>query len=463
MRMKTQRILAALLSLVLLLALAPAGWAEGEEGGGTNEPVLEGSGIGESVSLPAAGVVLDNKNSVSINLVPKDKAEAPDQTFANEIVKAKVEADLYLIAPAVADTMYDTYSYNFTGSAFAGLKDRVNEALKTDPTKPATTREDMLKSFSPIAQAAAEIVKTTNVGTQNTPAATTQSIIDVGNLPAGMYLLILRGADLAKNETETGYFTTAKKSGTGEYADPTNPGQDVTITVTRALSDNYEFLFEPQLITLPTKTVETAQGTAQSYNTAYGVWSKTLSITAKPDWKPKNGILKITKTLTDYVDLSKEDSYFEPMTFTFSIVGRDKQGEGAKEVYKKVVALSVDSPVSQQEVVTLTDIPVGTWVTVTEIYSGAHASGEPTGQQTKDPTTGVIIHPEFQIQSPTVTGGDGTMTVTSQAVNFTNVNNDTHRGGHGIENKFTFDKGNGSWQWDATGRDGAASGNEVEE
>ena len=34
MRMNTQRILAALLSLVLLLALAPAGWADGEESGG---------------------------------------------------------------------------------------------------------------------------------------------------------------------------------------------------------------------------------------------------------------------------------------------------------------------------------------------------------------------------------------------------------------------------------------------
>jgi len=446
MRMKTQRILAALLSLVLLLALAPAGWAEGEEGGGTNEPVLEGSGIGESVSLPAAGVVLDNKNSVSINLVPKDKAEAPDQTFANEIVKAKVEADLYLIAPAVADTMYDTYSYNFTGSAFAGLKTSIENALKTDPAVP-TTREIMLKSFSPIAQAAAEIVKTTNVGTQNTPAATTQSIIDVGNLPAGMYLLILRGADLAKNETETGYFTTAKKSGTGEYEDPTNPGQDVTITVTRALSDNYEFLFEPQLITLPTKTVETAQGTAQSYNTAYGVWSKTLSITAKPDWKSRYGILKITKTLTNYADLSKDGSYFEPMTFSFSVVGI-KDG---KTVYQKVVALSVNSPVDEELVATLEDIPVGTEVTVTEEYEGAHASGQTGPQRTV-------------IQAPnTTTAEDGTTTTFTSKVSFTNVNENTHRGGHGIENKFTFNKSTGGWGWVATGGDGATSGSEVEE
>lgn len=451
MRMKTQRILAAILSLVLLLALAPAGWAEGgDETGGS---VLEGSGTGESVSLPAAGVVLTNNNSVVINLVPADKVTAEDQTFANEMKKAKVEADLYLIAPAVADPMYDTYSYTFAdGSAFAGLKDRVNEALKTDPTKPATTREDMLKSFSPIAQAAAGIAKGPSVNpTKVQAAAENATEITVGKLPAGMYLLILRGADLAKNETETGYFTTAKKSGTGEYADPTNPGQDVTITVTRALSDNYEFLFEPQIITLPTKMVETAQGTAQSYNTAYGEWSEILNITAKPDWKPRNGILKITKTLTNYADLSKEDRYFEPITFAFSVVGI-KDGN---TVYQKVVALSVNSPVDEELVATLEDIPIGTTVTVTEVYEGAHAELDPDAEP--NPQTVVIQSP-----NPT-TAADGTTTTVTSNVNFTNVNNKKHRGGHGIENKFTFNKSTGGWGWVATGGDGATSGNEVEE
>ena len=451
MRINTQRILAALLSLVLLLALAPAGWAEQEGGEGTERSALEGSGTGESVSLPAAGVVLTNDNSVSINLIPTDKAGT---AFETEIKKAKVEADLYLIAPAVADSMYDTYSYYFAEeSAFAGLKDHVNEALKTDPAVP-TTRDIMLKSFSPIAQAAAEIVKSNNVSTQNTPAATTDSTIDVGGLPAGMYLLILRGNDLVKDTSNRGYFTTAKKTGGGqygEYEDPTKPGQDVTITVTRAFSDNYEFLFEPQLITLPTKM----DGANQSYNTAYGEWSKTLSITAKPDWKPRNGILKITKTLTNYADLSKEDSYFEPMTFTFSVIGVVGEGEAEKEVYRKVVSLGVDSPVDEELVATLEDIPVGTKVIVTEVYSGAHATGQ-TGPQT------VVI------QAPNTTAAaDGATTTITSKVSFTNVNNDTHRGGHGIENKFTFNKSTGGWGWIATGGDstnsGSASGSEVEE
>lgn len=442
MRMKTQRILAVLLCLVLVLALVPAGWAEG--GDGTDESALEGSGDGGSVSQPAAGVVLTNDNTVSIDLVPADKKNTAYET---EIKNAKVEADLYLIAPAVADPMFDSYSYTFAaGSAFADLKTDIENALKTDPAVP-TTREIMLKSFSPIAQRAANLVKgsTAITPTKEQAAATDATDITVGSLPAGMYLLILRGSDLAKNDTATGYFTTAKKAGggqSGEYAAMNPGGKDVTITVTRAITNNYEFQFEPQIITLPTKM----DGNNQSYNTAYGVWSKNLSITAKPDWKPRNGSLKILKTLTNYADLSEEGSYFEPMTFTFSVIGRDKQGAGATEVYKKVVALSVNEPVDEEEVVTLTDIPVGTWVTVTEIYSGAHATGQATGQ-----ATGVITHPEFQIQPTTVTGEDGTMTVTSQAVKFTNVNNDKHRGGHGIENKFEHDDENGGWHWIANG------------
>ena len=56
MRMKTQRILAALLSLVLLLALAPAGWAV-------------------DVTTP--------NNTVEVNLVSQ-------QDYAADIVKAKI-------------------------------------------------------------------------------------------------------------------------------------------------------------------------------------------------------------------------------------------------------------------------------------------------------------------------------------------------------------------------------------
>ena len=59
MRMKTQRILAAMLSLVLLLALAPAGWA----------------------------VDLTTPNTVNVNLVPKDKEGTEYESEAKVLVR----------------------------------------------------------------------------------------------------------------------------------------------------------------------------------------------------------------------------------------------------------------------------------------------------------------------------------------------------------------------------------------
>ena len=126
MRMRTQRILAALLSLVLLLALAPAGWAE--NGGGTGGDT--GSGGNETPSLSAAGLDLDTPNKVVVNLVPSDKEGT---TFATDIVNAKIEADLYLVAKAVKDTGYDSYHYDFTGSDFSSLQGAVSTAVVADP------------------------------------------------------------------------------------------------------------------------------------------------------------------------------------------------------------------------------------------------------------------------------------------------------------------------------------------
>ena len=61
-----------------------------------------------------------------------------------------------------------------------------------------------------------------------------------------------------------------------------------------------------------------------------------------------------------------------------------------------------------------------------------------------------------------MTNEDGTITTVTSNVSFTNTNNNTHRGGHGIENKFTFKK-DGGWGWVPAGGDGATSGSEVEE
>lgn len=361
MRMKTQRILAALLSLVLLLALAPAGWADGEGGSG-----LEGGSTGGNTTQPAAGVVLDNNNTVTIKLVPTDKK---DTDFETEIKKAKVEADLYFIASAVADPMYDTYSYSYTDSSFATLKSSIDTALVADPDN-QNDRNTMLKKFSPIAQDAAELVQKQSIDPITVQAAGELTEISVRGLDAGMYLLILRGSDLNKDTSDSGYFATTTKKGSNAYNDfeeNTDGSKDVTITVTRAVSDNYEFLFEPQLITLPTKM----DGNDQSYNTAYGVWSKDLSITAKPEMKPRYGKLKIIKTLDNYIDLSK-NQINEPSLFVFEITAvKPSETEGGEDTVVFQDDRGIEFTATGEESIVVDHIPAGSIVTVKEIYSGA--------------------------------------------------------------------------------------------
>ena len=348
MRMRTQRILAALLSLVLLLALAPAGWAE--NGGGTGGDT--GSGGNETPSLSAAGLDLDTPNKVVVNLVPSDKEGT---TFATDIVNAKIEADLYLVAKAVKDTGYDSYHYEYYGSAFSTLEDAVSKAVVADPNN-QNDYGTMMKKFSPIAQEAAKIVLNNTVNTENTPVATAASEITVDNLDAGLYLLILRGSDLNKDESDTGYFTKMTKVGGGtykEYADAEDPTKDVEITATRASSNVYEYLFEPQLISLPGKS----EG---NYNTAYGTWTNTLNITAKPDCNHRYGDLKITKTLKDFFGS-------KPAKFIFAV---EAAFEG-KKVYSDVITLEFTA--SGSKTATLVGkIPVGATVTVEEVYSGAY-------------------------------------------------------------------------------------------
>ena len=373
MRMNTQRILAALLSLVLLLALAPAGWAEqGGEAGAANEPVLEGSGDGGAVSLPAAGVVLvDGAYGVNVNLVPGDKEGTAYET---EIVKAQVQADLYLIASAKADPMYDTYTYSYEGSSFAGLQESIKTALVADPDN-QNDWNTMLKKFSPIAQAAAKLVQEQSITPSIDPvAAGGATEISLSGLNAGMYLLILRGANLKNDGSATSSFTTTTKKGSNaynEFAENTDGSKDATITVTRAISDNYEFLFEPQLITVPTKVDNTTTPATQNYNTAYGEWENILTITAKPEMKPRYGKVKIIKTLDNYIDLS-ENQIKEPALFVFEITAvkpSETEGEEGTVVFKDV--RGIEFTATGQESIVVDHIPAGSVVTVKEVSSGA--------------------------------------------------------------------------------------------
>ncbi len=418
MRMKTQRILAAMLSLVLLLALAPAGWAVNFE---------------QACSITVQPAAADAKHEDGTEFVSDINASTTPFVY-----------DLYRVAYAKEVPGYDTYDYTLVDQ-FKESTELTNK-IASDPT------QRNAEFWADLAQQAAKIALGLNGGTSPiTPVggstvgnamgtAFTIPGIEVTSgegteattktISAGLYLVITRSNDYAWNKT-TDYVI-----------------EKDNVVSTLAHTDQWDYYYAPQLISIPTKPpLEGGEEDGVIKTSNPGAWIYEPTAVLKPTAKPRYGILKITKTLTNYADLSKNGSYFEPMTFTFSVVG-EKDG---KTVYQKVVALSVDSPVDEALVATLEDIPVGTEVIVTEVYDGAHASGQ-TGPQ------------RAVIQAPnTTTAEDGTTTTFTSKVSFTNVNDNTHRGGHGIENKFTFNKSNGGWGWVATGGDGATSGSEVEE
>ena len=358
MRMNTQRILAVLLSLVLLLALAPAGWAEdGDVGGGT------GGGDTPAVteSVPATGVDLSpGINIVNINLVPSDKAEnEPD--YAKNIVDAKIQADLYLVAPAVKDEQYDTYHYEFVDYApIRMIHAKVFEERLADDPDPGkqNKQETMLEKFTPLAHDFADALLSDDniivpVSSEPTDRATS---ITVKDLDPGLYMLILRGSELERkaDDEENCYVTKMTKLDASG-----NPVEE--FVATRAFSDDYEFIFEPQMITVPTKVVYDSENKPiQQYNTAYGEWTNTLNIVAKPDWKPRYGDLRITKTLNGHFGT-------KPAKFVFNVEAELND----KTVFSDVITLKFTEDGTKSATL-VKRIPVGAKVTVTEVYSSSY-------------------------------------------------------------------------------------------
>ncbi len=407
MRMKTQRILAALLSLVLLLALAPAGWAEGEEGGG-EVPEVE----------PACYV----------RVLPGGDGVIDDLKTANIVV------DVYKVAVMTKSKQYDTYEFTAT-TAFAGSDDGTIVALVNDIQNRLEDSEIDKEKWDLLAEGALEAVKA-NPGTiikSNSYEADANGVVTLTGITQGLYLVVAYTKDLDD------YLRTIQAGTSYEYLDANNNPVHVTEeydrTISVAQTKQYEYSYGAQLIAIPTKAPD-ENGFIKTSNPGpwlFGTETDPLTYVLKPSRTERNGILKITKTLTDYADLSKDGVYFEPTTFSFSIVGKDDEGN---TVYQREVSLSVTEPVVQAEVITLTDLIIGTNVTVTESYSGAHSSADPD-----------TVTQEVTIKTPEkTTNEDGTTTITGDALHFTNYNEDYHRDGHGIENKFVFNKSSG-WQW----------------
>lgn len=171
-------------------------------------------------------------------------------------------------------------------------------------------------------------------------------------------------------------------------------------------TDNYTYKFNPYIISLPDNLYY------QTKNVEDDAWIYDVTAGLKPERENRYGSLKIVKTLQDFNDSLKE------ATFVFSVEGTDKDGN---VVYSNVASTTFDGAGTKEAV--LDEIPAGTTLTITEVYSGA--SYTLTSDETQ---TGTVVADE-----------------TIEA-DFSNTYNNELKPGYGVTNHFDYSEDDG-WRW----------------
>ena len=385
MRMKSRRTLAVLLSMILLLALAPSGFA----------------------------VNLEAPNTLTVNFVPENS------DFGNDLKTARIQVDLYKLAAAVPDVISDSYHYDVpetdNGHPFwAALTQLQGDLADAEKLEDQNNRDTVFEKFEPYAQTFAGIVLDSHPEipvTRSELAVAENTTITVDNLDAGLYLLIIHGAGLTTKDgvPETGYVVKTEQA-SGET------GTDKTVTyATRVVTDDYEYLYRPQLLTVPTKVSEENE---QQYNTAYGNWVNTLTIYAKPTREANNGDLKIIKNVNNPGP--------DPVDFVFEVswLGKDRIP------VTKVVSMTFEGE-TRKEYVLANTVPIGTEVTVTEVHSGIGYTAEISSR-----TATIVATPTPTEGAASADSADSADSAGIAEVVFTNDHTGPG-GGHGILNRFT--------------------------
>jgi hypothetical protein len=171
------------------------------------------------------------------------------------------------------------------------------------------------------------------------------------------------------------------------------------VQVESVTTDSYRYDFSPSLVAIP----------------------GTYKMELKPEQHPLTGDLVITKTLPEYHSLTGT-----PL-FVFDVEAVDKDG---KTVFSDVVSLAFDAGAVKSAKVT--DIPVGSTVTVTEVY--ASASYEVSGGSS---VSVEIVSDEEPATAEFTNDYNGGLIYTTGVVNHFEVDTKTESDGNTIH----------SWQW----------------
>ncbi|MCI9336130.1 MAG: hypothetical protein HFH93_01080 [Lachnospiraceae bacterium] len=327
------------------------------------------------------------------------KVEPKAMEESGEAQSPDVAVDLYKVADAVKEEGFDACRFETTDT-FAGL----DVDIRAGETDAARIWMEQAGLAAAVVFAEGNFVAPAYTAVK----AEGSDAVELTDLEPGLYLMVVRGADLEQAD----YLVRR----------PAEDGAEPDGIQTVAYSESYTFTYSPQLVALPTK--ESVDGTAATSNP--GEWIYELrgmgAAESKPALSERFAALRIDKELTEYLTGN-------PATFVFAV----EAVFGDRVVYSDVVSLTFTAPGIQSELIA-DKIPVGAQVTVTEIYSGATYQTAPDSApaQTLTMTNGTLEDADF-----------------SNIASFRNIYNGTGRTGSAITNHFEYaDDGEGLvWNW----------------
>ncbi len=188
----------------------------------------------------------------------------------------------------------------------------------------------------------------------------------------------------------------------------------------KVITPNYTYTFTPYLVSLPTNNYYSGNGASddwiydltKEYNSAVGL---------KPEQHVRYGNLVINKELVDHNATFGNNATF---VFQIDITTLDEKKE------TRIEELTFSA--AGNDSVTITKIPAGSHVKVTEVYSGA--SYELASAKSQE--TDIIANPEKETE----------VEFRPAEVSFINKHDGRTNGGYGVKNNFKLDE-NGQYQY----------------
>lgn len=313
----------------------------------------------------AANDALDTERECTLKVNPCNAAAQGNSEMAADLAKADSVIDLY----KVADWKVEGTKYSFTPAEPYGLD------------IPADITND---GWVEAAQQAAEKVLLPEVSKPDL------SVKGETKLTSGVYLLV------------------AHKQGDSDYVKTITDDAGNSLIVTQLKTDQYSYTFNPELVSLPSKMPE-----AGTINTANpGDWVYDLEVSLKPERSKLKGDLEIVKTLRTYETSA-------PATFVFQL-DWDEDGQHCSDVR------SLTFTAAGERSLKVEGFPVGTVVTVREVYSGT------VYVLKTDPEQTAVIKADDTVQVSFENDYDG--------------ENPPPKGGGSITNRFTY--GDNGWEWE---------------